>query len=373
MRLPPPISLNGAFPLTLTGYAPPVAPLGALSFALHKDLATKHDGRDRWGYSPSTGASLTRLRSTAGGGNSSDWLTSGSSRAEAAGFHEFKEGDGPAWLTKKEGDKLQIISEGETVAQVDPLRLSKFLLGESLDRGVRLHHPAKVVGILDDADGVLSGVMIEKDGQADHIACSKVVITAGAWSPQVFSTLFPSSKLKLPITSLAGHSLVVRSPRWSASHEDTGCHAVFSTEVGGFAPEIFSRIGGEIYVAGLNSSSIPLPKTGADAHVDAASMQKLKEVARKMLGLPKGEEDDLEVIREGLCFRPVTGSGMPIVTRIEDGKLGGLKTKSGGYGGVFLSAGHGPWGIAQSVGTGKVLSELIEGVQPSADVSDLGL
>ncbi|KAF2097261.1 FAD dependent oxidoreductase [Rhizodiscina lignyota] len=356
-------------------FAPPVAALGALSFRLHKSLAEQHNGREQWGYSRSTGTSLSQSR-TSGSGNRYDWLRTGSSRAEAAAFHEFREGEGAAWLTKKKGDRLEVISEDDTVAQVDPLKLSQFLLEESLKRGVKLHHPVRAVTIAKDAEGNISSVKIrsEKDGTETDIPCSRLAITSGAWSPAVFSTLFPKSNTRIPVTSLAGHSLVLRSPRWSKEHEDKGCHAVFSTETDGFSPEIFSRIGGEIYIAGLNDADLQLPKTGADAKIDPDSIQRLKVVARNMLGLPEGEQDDLEVLREGLCFRPVTRMGTPIISRIADSKLGdGLKTKGDGNGGVFLAAGHGPWGIALSVGTGKALSELIEGTETSADIRSLKL
>ena len=48
-----------------------------------------------------------------------DWLFEGGSRAQVAAKHEYR-GDeaGPAWLTKKEGDKVEMISEDGGVAQV---------------------------------------------------------------------------------------------------------------------------------------------------------------------------------------------------------------------------------------------------------------
>jgi glycine/D-amino acid oxidase-like deaminating enzyme len=73
------------------------------------------------------------------------------------------------------------------------------------------------------------------------------------------------------------------------------------------------------------------------------------------------------------CFRPVTSSGRPIVSRIPDEKLGGIKTKDGGNGGVYIAAGHGAWGISHAPGTGLVLSELMEGRQTSAKVDALQL
>jgi glycine/D-amino acid oxidase-like deaminating enzyme len=273
------------------------------------------------------------------------------------------------------GDRLETIGEDGTVAQVDPLRLSRWLLESSKANGVALNHPARAMKIVTDAQGEMTGLQIKNEmtEETDTVACDRLVVTAGAWSPAVFEQLFPRATRQIPVSSLAGHSLVVRSPRWSAEREKSGCHAVFSTEIGGFSPEIFSRIGGEIYVAGLNSSSLPLPKTGADAKVDPSAIQKLKVVCRRTLGLPEGQEDDLEVLREGLCFRPVTDRGTPIVSKVHDELLGDIKTKKERKGGVFLSAGHGPWGISMSVGTGKVLSELIDDVDPSADVRSLKL
>lgn len=222
------------------------------------------------------------------------------------------------------------------------------------------------------------------------VPCTRLLIAAGAWSPEVFRTLFPSSKLRIAVTPLAGHSLLLRSPRWSAEQEEKGCHAVFATDESGFSPEVFSRIGGEIYVAGLNSSRIPLPKVATDAKISDEAVARLKEVAKRMLGLPDGE-DDLEILREGLCFRPVTSSGRPIVSRVPDQKFGdGLKTRGDGEGGVFVAAGHGAWGmsswtlrflqtltvvsgISQSLGTGKVMAEMLEGQPTSANVQALSL
>jgi hypothetical protein len=50
------------------------ASLGALSFDLHKQLAEKHDGARRWGYSPSTVFSLPEARLAPSGKKGEDWL-----------------------------------------------------------------------------------------------------------------------------------------------------------------------------------------------------------------------------------------------------------------------------------------------------------
>jgi glycine/D-amino acid oxidase-like deaminating enzyme len=353
-------------------FGPSLAALGALSFDEHRRLAEQHGGREKWGYAPATCVSYVAASATTSHVRGDDWLRDGTSRAEAAPpvVLDSLSGKTPAWLRRVEGDIVELISDEGTTAQVDPLLLCRFLLGECVKRGVRLHHPAKPVAVVrsDDGKGELAGV-------------------AGSWTGQVFQTLFPASELQLPIKSLAGHSLVVKSPRWHGAaglEEESkagGCHAVYTMHKDGlFCPEMFSRLAGHIYFAGLNSAALPLPDAARGKAVPyREEMVKLRQAAREILGSglvaeDEAEDDDLEIVREGLCFRPVTPWGAPIVSRIRDRDLGaGVVTAPGaGGGGVFVAAGHGPWGIAMSLGTGMVLAEMVQGRELSADVSGLG-
>lgn len=112
--------------------------------------------------------------------------------------------------------------------------------------------------------------------------------------------------------------------------------------------------------------------------MDPAEKEKLRAVAVRLMGkLADGYEEctdemantnDLEILRESLCFRPVVSRGTPIVSRVADESLGG-----GIKGNVFVASGHGPWGISLALGTGKVIAEMAQGLQPSADVSGLGI
>ena len=239
---------------------------------------------------------------------------------------------------------------------------------------MQLHHPAKAISIHTDTRDELSSIRIlntETQAETD-IPCTKILIAAGAWSNQVFEALFPMSNKRLPISSLAGHSLVVRSPRWLKEHDEQGCHAVFTTDEEGYSPEIFSRIGGEIYVAGLNDASLALPRLPTHSRIDDRSIEILKKTAQRLLG-GKEDVDDLQVLKTGLCFRPVTQQGTPLLGRISDESLGSIKTRGGGDGGVWLAAGHGPWGISLSLGSGKVMAEMIQGRPTSVSVKELGL
>jgi len=214
-------------------------------------------------------------------------------------------------------------------------------------------------------------ILNTQTGAETDIPCTRILIAAGAWSPRVFETLFPAAKIKLPISSLAGHSLIVRSPRWTKELEVKGSHAIFATDEEGYSPEIFSRSGREIYIAGLNDPSHPIPNLATESEVDESVIAVLQKTARRLLGI-QGDVDDLEIVRKGLCFRPVTSKGVPILARIPDKSLGGFETRVG-EGGIWIAAGHGPWGISNSLGTGKVMAEMIQGRPTSADISGLGL
>lgn len=219
-----------------------------------------------------------------------------------------------------------------------------------------------------DADGKLSGVVVKntKTSEETLIPATKVLLAAGSWTPQVFKTLFKDRfSIDIPIGGLGGHSLVLKAPS-----EVTTCHSVYTT-MGAHSPEIYSRPNGEIYVAGVNSPGLPVPGPATKAATLSEPLEKLKDIARRLIATPGGE--DLEVVREGLCFRPITERGTPYIARLTDERLGeNTKLKEGEEGGVFIAAGHGPWGISLSLGTGKVVAEMLSGKPLSVDISTLG-
>jgi glycine/D-amino acid oxidase-like deaminating enzyme len=128
------------------------------------------------------------------------------------------------------------------------------------------------------------------------VPCTRLLIAAGAWSPRVFATLFPQAQTRIPISSLAGHSLLVRNPLFDGKKDV--CHAVFATDTLGFAPEWFARAGGELYLAGLNSTNIALPDVATDVKPSARAIEQLTSCAKAMMTSVEGR--DVEVLRQGL-------------------------------------------------------------------------
>jgi glycine/D-amino acid oxidase-like deaminating enzyme len=365
-----------------------VEELGALSFSLHQRLSRDHNGGNDWGYAPSKALSLT-IKDGSGidtGARGEDWLLSGTSRAEVSVGNDIVSVDGsPTWLTNPKGGSLRVISSDNGCAQVDPLRLCKFLARACQARGIQLHYPAQVDSLIQDEEGRIVGVRLASNtdnGRPGEISCKNIVVASGAWTPSVFKKLFPRSTVSIPVSPLAGYSLIIGSPRHSLLDEEQyqgGSHAIFSAPTNHYswAPELFSRKGAEIYIAGLNDPHLPLIQPTTGPSIQEAPITELKKVAMQLLGRATPErdkltEDDLEVLREGLCYRPVTQRGTPIITKISTNSLG-KDTTPLPDGGVFVAAGHGPWGISLSLGTGKVVAELIRGEETSAEISALGL
>ncbi|KAL6882884.1 nucleotide-binding domain-containing protein [Trichoderma longibrachiatum] len=369
-------------------FRPELAALGALSFEEHRRLAEEENGRENWGYAKSVTLSYEPDGPLMGGKRGEDWLLEGTSRAGLvdARREEHREGEVPAWLRRAEGDAVRVVDDGSGTAIVDPLRFCKFLLEKVKAAGVRIHNPAVATRLETDAAGKLSGVAVshpeggdDDDDEETVIPAARVLLAAGCWTPHVFHDLFKNRYyIDIPIESLGGHSLVVKAPAPPSGEEEStaACHSVYTT-MGALSPEVYSRPDGVIYVAGVNHASIPLPKPRVKAVTFDESIQKLKDIARRLIATPEGQ--DLEVVREALCFRPITKRGTPYIARLPEDKLGEDFTTAGGDGaeggsggGVFIAAGHGPWGISLSLGTGKVMAEMMSGKPLSADISSLG-
>lgn len=144
---------------------------------------------------------------------------------------------------------------------------------------------------------------------------------------------------------------------------------------------MFSRLtpdGPEIWLGGLNDAHLQLPATAdrASELKNSAKSEELRNVMVAMTGLSAEGDDlntnDLDLHAESICFRPISGSGNPIISKVSEKQLGkDIKMQEGG--GVYIASGHGPWGISLSLGTGLVVAEMILGKNLSASISRLSL
>ncbi|EXJ90891.1 hypothetical protein A1O1_03997 [Capronia coronata CBS 617.96] len=391
-------------------FSPSVLPLAELSFLLHRQLAEDHNGRKLWGYTPSNGYSLVMEQGPEAGGKKvrgEDWLLHGTSRAEVARTYVSRSlansgsdknvkrdsllrPDGsPLWTNIPAGGVLEKISSPSGCAQVEPRQLCEWLLQRCEERGVEVHLGTKTVAFAKDSQGSIVGLHVQKHsaktGQPipEIIPCKDVVISGGCWTPRIFQTLV-GEKMSIGIRPLPGYSIVVRSPRYnrpileddeSAQQVETS-HSIFYPPGPDwkYSPEAMARQTRdgrpEIFVAGLNNEAHLLPELagGSKAMMEEPLMNDLKKTAFKLVSTQTGASagDDLEIVREGLCFRPVSESGIPIISEVGD-----IKTKTGGR--LYVASGHGPWGITLSLATGFVMSEVLQGKAPSVSLDDFKL
>ncbi|CZR63816.1 uncharacterized protein PAC_13713 [Phialocephala subalpina] len=260
-----------------------------------------------------------------------DWLRQDASRADAAneGVSEFVAGQeeelGPKWLSRSVGDEMEVIGEEGTTAQVIV---------------------ANVWDIQRSAPPMSIPPQILPRSRSPAPPSRESNFSRKRHARRAFK--HPNSQFGDPCGDR--HSM----------HQDpdrSGC--MVTTSLQDALPQFDPQ------TPNLKPSGI-FPTT--ESELDQKSVTTLKETAEKLLGV-----DGVEVLREGLCFRPVTRRGTPILSRIEDKLLGNIGTRGGGEGGVWVASGHGPWGITNSLGTGKVMSEMITGKETSVDISGLGL
>jgi hypothetical protein len=63
-----------------------------------------------------------------------------------------------------------------------------------------------------------------------------------------------------------------------------------------FSPELFSRLKKEIYIAGLNSTTIALPDIASDVEPNPEAIARLKRAAQKLIQA----DEEVDVVRESL-------------------------------------------------------------------------
>lgn len=224
-----------------------------------------------------------------------------------------------------------------------------------------------------------------------NVSCRSIVIAAGPWSPRVFSTLFPKASLELPMnsTASAGNHFRVRTPGWKPEDDKKGSEQVFfqNDAPDGQGLDITSFLGGELYVGGWGAIPEELPELAESIHAQPSEIEKMKSLAKQYLRIDDGEE--LEIFAVGRCYRPLATFKHPIITKVDWDVLGMVKSSQEvflpstqqehdrnmqfGPGGLFLNTAHFSDGVTLSLGSGRVMSELLLGLPPSIDISGLGL
>ncbi|KAF2859201.1 oxidoreductase [Piedraia hortae CBS 480.64] len=282
------------------------ASLAQLSFDLHAELANQHDGASKWGY--------RRL-------NCGDFSCAPSSTKKS---HPAKNipSDITTWISSPITSYEPIGTTNDT-AQVLPYEFTTTLASLASTSGVEILTNSRATQIIPSERKVI--YTSSSSEEEVTLSATEIILTTGPWT----TALLPTA----PISALRAHSIVIR-PSGEASP-----HAVFtSIKDSPTSPEIYPRPSGEVYACGEGDTTVSLPPTTREVEIDFTRCAKIESAVGEISEIMgKGE-----VVKRQACYLPVGG---PLIGR----------TKRR----VILAAGHTCWGINNSTGTGRVVSELV--------------
>ncbi|KLJ08917.1 hypothetical protein EMPG_15656 [Blastomyces silverae] len=188
---------------------------------------------------------------------------------------------------------------------------------------------------LDDARQSFTGVTVQMrdETRTTHtIPCRAVVIAAGPWSTRVFSHLFPAGHLNLRMdsTNSAENHVLVRNPRWTPAEDENRVTQVFLlNNVGNDSNrlDITSFLGGYLYMYtdgwGVKPEGLPEFAEGVQGQPD--EIDAMLEMTRQYLRLEANEE--LEIVKAGRCYRPLAVPNIPTIAKVNWEMLGDSKPK----------------------------------------------
>ncbi len=255
-----------------------------------------------------------------------------------------------------------------------------WLLQQCQRYGVEIYNQIEILRADTSPSGILERVQFARHGKAQEISCDNLVLAAGAWTPQLYKKLFPSSDANFCPTTNSGNWLVVKSPVKPLIHNR--CEVLFDDYVE-HQLEFVGRNDGTIWISGLDNRVKCLGDVKGSEIPDEDAISRLLGYARRFLLTSETEKrDDLDVVATGRTYRPTIDRDLPIIAHINPRKLCPVKQSDSKEavadvddpaGGVFVCSGHGRYGITLAMGSGRLMSQMIMGDPTDFDVSKLGL
>ena len=198
------------------------------------------------------------------------------------------------------------------------------------NKGVDFRLNTTVTGF-EKANGTISAVITDKE----KIDCGYIVLATGSWLPAVAKMM----GIKLLLQPGKGYSytypFVEKNIHYPAILVDGRC------AITPWGDQL--RIGGTMELSGINNKVLVKRMEGI-YNSAKAFYPGLK------IGLPPADK-----IWNGL--RPVTPDGLPYIGKVQK------------FANVIIAGGHAMLGISQATGTGKLVSEIIQGKATMIDVS----
>ena len=221
-------------------------------------------------------------------------------------------------------------------AYLTPERFMSALIKRLRERGVDLHWNTAATGWHAGA-GRIDAVMTAK-GALD---ADEFVICGGAWSAGIARQL----KLRLPMQAGKGYSLTLPRARKQPAHAMILSEARVAVTPMGAA----LRFGGTMEITG--------EITGTDLSINPARVRGIIKGVSKVL--PDFSVGDFQDVQPWAGLRPCSPDGLPYIGRFKS------------FANLSVAAGHAMMGLSLGPITGKLMSELLSGADPSIPMSQL--
>jgi glycine oxidase len=214
--------------------------------------------------------------------------------------------------------------------QIRPPRHLEALERSCLRRGVVILREATVHSLM-VAGGSVEGVEVERGGVLERVSAGAYVVAAGAWAGRLATSLGVAVDTR-PIRGQIVQ-VTMRQPR-------------LVRVVNRGLDYLVPRADGTLLVGST------LEDVGFDRSTDDASLARLMDVARDLLGDVSSATPE----RSWAGLRPGSADGLPTI-----GPAPVCRN-------AFVASGHFRAGLHQSTGTAVLIADLVEGRQPAIDI-----
>ncbi|ODV91340.1 hypothetical protein CANCADRAFT_122841 [Tortispora caseinolytica NRRL Y-17796] len=402
---------QGAGFITRTWFSSRLSPLAQLSFGLHCSLAAAYSGTKNWGFSLARAWNITTTSSAtdlhippnqqAAPENLKPWLRGLSAAHQISFPNESASIDPHAFC-----QFLLRHAQSLGASMYNPYRLTSIVLADPAT-GFRYR------GLLTYVQAPSSFELAIERHDDIEIFFDNLVFACGPWVNSAFSHLFPEATSTPNIVPVSGYSITCRlngasggdnakddggdastrpveepsalvsSPSTLSSPDSTYSADMLPNSITAhnpdsvgasctsdilfpsmtddlpWSPELHVRTNGDIYICGRytygfytsppGSPISPLVNDSVREQIPPITDPNfcaLVDASRKFIG------PGADIVKRSVCVRPIRPGGVPYIGKIPP-------AIAMGFDNIYISAGHGPWGISLAPGSGLALAELI--------------
>lgn len=215
----------------------------------------------------------------------------------------------------------------------DCFKFTNAMAAMAADKGVRFLNGTTIERLVEEG-----GRIVRVETSAGAIAADAFIVAAGSYSPQLVAPL----GIRLPVYPVKGYSLTVPIVDEARAPVSTLLDESYKVAITRLGDRI--RVGGMAEISGF-TNDLP-PARRATLEHSAGSL------------FPGAGDMAAASFWSGL--RPMTPDSTPVVGRT---KLPNL----------YLNTGHGTLGWTMACGSGRVIADIVSGVKPDIEASDLAI